>query len=85
MIAPALGHLTDTKYATNEDGGVGETQASNEDLEALIIDELDGGGFEACAVCAGSDDIVCDQRAENEECEDLPDDTGHHEVVTCFL
>lgn len=84
-ITPPLGHLADTEDATREDGDIGKGKAGNEELEALVVEEFDSGRLEACAVCAGSDDIVRNQDAEDDEGKDLPDDTGHHEVVAGLL
>jgi len=84
-IGPPLGHLADTEDATNEDGEVCQAKASNEELEALVVQELDGGGLETCAVSAGPDEIVRNQDAEDDEGKDLPDDTGHHEIVAGLL
>lgn len=46
-VTPSLGHLPDTKDATDEDGEERNHNAGNEKLEAGVVGEFDGGGFEA--------------------------------------
>lgn len=84
-VAPSLCHLSDTEDATGEDGDVSEYEAGDEKLEAAIVGELDGRGAPERALLAGTGDIVGDEEAEDDEGEDLPDDTGHHEVVARLL
>lgn len=84
-IAPATRHLADTEDATGEDGDVGEAEARDEDLEFGVAEDFGGGGGEFRAAGAGAEGVVGDEDAEGEEGEDLPDDTGHHEVVAGVL
>ena len=84
-IAPAVGHLADTEDATGEDGQVCEEEAAGEELEAGRTHEFDGRGLELRSVAVHAEGVVRDHGAEDEEGEDLPYDTGHHEVVTDIL
>ncbi len=84
-VPPPVGHLSDTEDAPCEDGQVGEAEAADEQFEAQRVHELDGRGFELRAVGVHAGSVVRDHAAEDEEGEDLPDDTGHHEIVAHVL
>jgi len=77
LVPPSWAQLGDTVDATGEDGEVGDEETRNEELEA-------GSGHEAQAAGAvitlGADGVVEDERSETHEGDDLPYDTGDHEI-----
>ena len=84
-IAPSVCHLRDTEDATHENGQVSDEEATDEDLEFGILQQFHCGWCQVCAAGADAANIVGHQTAEDEEGDDLPDDTGHHEVIAGLL
>ncbi len=84
-ISPTFGHLSDTEDTTHEDGNKGQGKTADENLPACSCHELNGRGCKSGATFVCSKGIVRDEKAKDEEGEDLPYDTSKHKVVPSLL
>lgn len=79
-IPPATSKFRNTVGAPDEDSQVGQHKAGQEEGELGGLADLLGGGGLVGAVPVGSEEEVGSKGGEEEQGDDLPDDTGEHDV-----
>ena len=80
-VGPTTRHLSDTEHASDEDDEERNHEGGSKELEVARREEIDRCLGEGAAALEGVEAVVCHEGCEGDESDNLPDDTGHHEVV----
>lgn len=85
LVPPPAGHLGNPVDAAGEQSEEGEEEGVEEQFETHVGQQRHHRWVEFGAVAVRIQSVFAREECEDNQREDLPYDTGHHQVVACGL
>ena len=80
-VCPPFSHFRDTIHTSREDSQICQEDRRREGFELHGIDEVNRVLAPAVPLAPYTAHIIRNNGSKHQQCHDLPDDTGHHQVV----